>query len=414
MVPKPNEEMEEEPTYVAVDLTTTCLVEDGFLKVQDELRRRIIPKGITPIEDQLLTMREADLTPPKILEMMRSNPCMSLLVIGSKTHATTNINMLTHKHKEYQSKKDLAAEFIEIQNEAIKGFQQQMAPTNTKVENLRKEIQDLEKQLKEKKKEFTELLPEKNKNDIMIAGLESSKADAQVSFDNASQVIKVCDALKTFLRTMVACHDNTQNKRQELLPFANMADPLEMGAELGIAVYEYFTGGIDGKPKDWYHLYGLYLHIYFLGYEYSSACRSVFPQFPKVTTKTGKKELTHIMCLLCGITPPQELVAAIRNEAIVKKNKRKREEEEGLQYMEELADTCRKAGVDFAKAARMEGNFHGNLYGLLKEQCLPGAPSMPSSNENSSGNGQDSSTDGPSSSNENRAGNGPGSTASGQ
>lgn len=410
MLPKPNlDEMEEEPTYVAVDLTTTCLVEDGFLKVQDELRRRIIPKGVTPIEDLLLTMREADLTPRKILEMMRSNPCTSLIVIASKTHATTNINMLAHKQKEYQSKKELAAEFIEIQIKAIKGYQQQMAPTNTKVEKLRKEVQDLVKQLKEKKKELKELLPDKNKNDTMIAGLESSKADAQVSSDNASQVINVCGALGKFLQTMVTCHDNSP----ELLPFANMADPLEMGAELGIVVYEYFTGGIDGKPKDWYHLHRLYLHTYFFGLRVQLCMPFSLSSFPKVTTKTGKKELTHILCRLCGITPPQELIAAIQNEAIAKIKKRKREEEEGPQYMEELTDKCRKAGVDFAKAARMEGRFHDNLYALFKEQCSPGAPSKSSSNENSAGNDQNSSTDGPSSSNDNSAGNGPGSTASG-
>lgn len=161
------------PSYVQVERITTGLVEQGFLNVPEKLRRRMMADG-TPIEEQLLTMTEADLTRETVMQMIRSNPLLSYVVVGGKIHAQANINVLTYKKASYESNKNLAAQFIDWQEKVIKDYRQQAKPAQTKVEKVLQEIEDLENQLKKKKQEPAQ--EEKARTECLASGKGGSRS----------------------------------------------------------------------------------------------------------------------------------------------------------------------------------------------------------------------------------------------
>lgn len=231
------------------------------------------------------------------------------------------------------------------------------------------------------------MLPEKAEADRLIAVHEKNKTDAQATYDNASHVAAVCNALVEFLQFIVDAHDNKENKQIEL-PFAKYQSAVQLGAELGITDFQY----IADKDKNWYHLYGMYLYIAFFGYEYSNACRSVFSDFPTVNTSTTTKlELQWILCRLCGITLPETLDIAIRNEKIAK-NKKRKFVDAGEDFLQELLKKARTEDVTAAK--NMQGSFVAKLF-ALHQKGSQGAPNTSSSNENSAGNSPGSTASGP-------------------
>eukprot|EP00977_Amphora_coffeiformis_P003009 scaffold572_cov229-Amphora_coffeaeformis.AAC.14 len=247
-----------------------------------------------------------------------------------------------------------------------------------KAETLCQEIEELENQLKKKKQELDALLPEKADDDRLIAANEKNQTDAQVTYDNASQILKVCNVLVDFLTSIVDMHENKNNKRSQLL-LAAFQSPLELGVELGITKFQYFVD----KDKRWNYLYGLYLYIQYFCYQYSNACRSVFPVgLPAVRTHTPKN---------------------------AKKKKRKRDDAGG-EFIQKLLKKARIKDVETAQD--MEGDFVANLY-MLHRNHFQGHANSSSSNDNSAGNipGSTAGAANTSSSNENSAGNISNSTA---
>ena len=260
-----------------------------------------------------------------------------------------------------------------------------MEPIDKKLKDVGKEIEELERKLAKKKEERNALLLEKSDPQRLIASFDKNLSCANKTHDNAAIITAVSKALNEWLCRAIKWHDKGQatlvkkcggdvameddddDPKENVLLYANYNSPLELGNALGLNNYQ-DVALENGKEKPYYKLFGIYIAIRSLGYEYSKACGSVFDQFPQCRSQiTSKRMLEFIICRLCGIVPPSTLVIMIQNEE--RTRGKKRQHEETVSKCEAITELISKSHqADITAAKTMQGEFNRNLFKLHQKR----------------------------------------------